>query len=215
MRFRRAARPDYLAAMLFVGGWLTTVALPIWAAAQRPAAAAKQTSKPPMVIDAGYSHVDYNTNTVVFRDVVVSQGDTRVMAERAHASGVGFENSEWTFEGNVQMVLQPRGTLSSDRAVVQFKNGRITQATATGRPARFEQPPSESRRAAYGSAEEILYDAAADSVRLSGSARLSDGRAVEVSGPLLLYDAREERLQAPSSGKGRVHITVKPRAQPE
>jgi len=200
---------------LLLGGWLTIVAPAPQAEPQRDAVAASEAPQPPIVVEAAYSHVDYKTNTVLLRDVVVSQGDTRVTAARAHGMGVGFDSSEWTFEGAVHMVLQPRGTLNADQAVVQFRNGRITQATATGKPARFQQQPSESHRATYGSADEIHYDAANDSVRLSGDAWVSDGRGVEISGPVVLYNILDEHLQATSPVKGRVHITVTPRTRPK
>lgn len=166
----------------------------------------------PIVINAGFSRVDYTTNTVVFRNIVVSQGDTRLTAERARATGVGFANSEWTFEDGVVIDLLLRGTLRCDRAIVTFRDNHITGATATGQPARFEQRSSGSRGAtAHGQADRIVYDAESDSVRLSGDPRFADARGLEVSGPELLYDIRTERLQAVSAGEGRgVHITLTP-----
>src|SRR5215470_15102270 len=53
----------------------------------------------PINLEAACSDVDYRTNTVVFKDVVISQGGTRVQAEHAHATGLNFVNSRWTFEG--------------------------------------------------------------------------------------------------------------------
>jgi lipopolysaccharide transport protein LptA len=196
-------------AVLLLGGWLTAVALAA-SAALHPAAAAPS-SQQSIVIDAAFSHVDYKTNTVEFKNVAVSQGNTGVTAERAHATGVGFANSRWTFEGSVLIVLEPRGTLRSDQAVVQFRNSRVTGATATGKPATFEQRTG-SRRALRAHANQIVYNAEKDSVRLSGDAWLSDGR-VEISGPAIVYDVRDEQLQAASPGeRQRVHITVTPQA---
>jgi lipopolysaccharide transport protein LptA len=192
--------PAYFVAVLLGGGWLTTVDPPASAAALHPAAAAPQAPQPPIVIDAAFSRVDYKTNTVEFKDVDVSQGDARVTAKRAYATGVGFANSQWTFEGTVIIVLQPRGTLRSDQAVVQFRNSRITQATATGKPAQFEQQRMDSRRPVRGRADQIVYNAEKHSVQLSGGARVSDGRA-EISGPVLVYNVRDEQLQAVSQGE--------------
>jgi lipopolysaccharide transport protein LptA len=205
--------PAYFVAVLLGGGWLTTVAPLASAAAPHPTAAAPQAPQPPIVIDAAFSRVDYKTNTVEFKDVDVSQGDTRVTAKRAYATGVGFANSRWTFEGTVIIVLKPQGTLRSDQAVVQFRNSGITQATATGKPAQFEQQRMDSRRPVHGHADQIVYNAEQHSVQLSGGARVSDGR-VEISGPVLVYNVRDEQLQAVSRGES-VHMTVAPSALPK
>ena len=203
--------PAYFVAVLLGGGWLTTVAPRASAAAPHPAAAAPQAPQPPIVIDAAFSRVDYKTNTVEFKDVDVSQGDSRVTAKRAYATGVGFANSRWTFEGTVTIVLKPQGTLRSDQAVVYFSNSGITQATATGKPAQFEQQRMDSSsRPVSGRADQIVYNAQQHSVQLSGGAYVSDGR-VEISGPVLVYNIRDEQLQAVSRGES-VHMTVTPAA---
>jgi lipopolysaccharide export system protein LptA len=203
MPFRRVALPSCLATAVLAGGWL----IPSASDAAGPA------SHQPIVIDAASSHVDYKTDTVVFRNVVVSQDDTRISAERAHAAGVSFTNSRWTFEGDVRITLEPRGTLRADQAVVQFRDNRIAEATAIGKPASFELQRTPSRQAVRGDADRIEYTAKNDSVRLSGGARLSDGRNAEISGPVLVYDIRNEQLQAASSGERRgVHITVTPQS---
>ena len=205
--------PAYFVAVLLGGGWLTTVA-PLASAAPHPAAAAPQAPQPPIVIDAAVSRVDYKTNTVEFKDVDVSQGDTRVTAKRAYATGVGFADSRWTFEGTVIIVLKPQGTLRSDQAVVQFRNSSITQATATGKPAQFEQQRMDSGRPVRGHADQIVYYAKQHSVQLSGGARVSDDR-MEISGPVLVYNVRDEQLQAVSRGDESVHMTVETSALPK
>ncbi|HEY2591252.1 MAG TPA: LptA/OstA family protein [Steroidobacteraceae bacterium] len=171
----------------------------------------RQQNQPPIVINAAFSRVDYNTNSVVFENILVSQGDTRLTAARAHAAGVGFANSEWTFEQRVTIELEPRGTLRCDRAVVTFRENRISGATATGEPAEFEQSGAALGHVSHGRADRIVYDAGDDTVRLLGNARFSDARGLEVSGPVLVYDIRNERLQADSAGERRgVHLTITP-----
>jgi len=199
---------ECVAAVLLSAASTASVAAP--AGPQAPASGrAAAPSQPPIVIDAGFSRVDYTSNTVIFRNIVVSQGDTRLTAARARASGVGFANSQWTFEDDVVIDLAPRGSLRCDQAVVTFRDNRVTGARASGKPAQFEQRSSGSRRPAHGSADQIVYDAKDDSVRLSGGAHFSDSRGFDVSGPTLVYDIRAEQLQAASSGGGRsVHIVV-------
>ena len=62
-------------------------------------------------------------------------------------------------------------------------------------------------------ADEILYDVNDGTVRLTAEAWLSDGQN-EISGPLLVYNIREQQIQAvaaPSAAAGsdqRVHISI-------
>src|SRR6185437_6828443 len=84
-----------------------TASQPVQQPAEQPAS--PQENQPPIVINAAFSRVDYNTNRVIFSNITVSQGDTRLTAARAHAAGVGFANTEWTFEEGVTIVSpQPR-----------------------------------------------------------------------------------------------------------
>jgi lipopolysaccharide transport protein LptA len=163
----------------------------------------------PISVDARSSEVDYKTNTVVFTQVVISQGATRVQAEHAHATGLDFANSRWIFEGNVRIEAQEQGTLRSDVAVVEFRDNHIARATITGKPAAFEQQRADSDKVARGHADEIVYDVDAGTVRLTTDAWLSNGQN-EISGPLLVYNMREQRVEAataPGTGE-HIHITI-------
>ena len=179
------------------------------------AGAALPTRQLPITVDAASSEVDYRTNTVVFTDVVISQGTMRVQADHAHASGLNFANSRWTFEGHVRIDADPRGSLRADQAVVEFRDNRILRATATGKPAQFEQVRADSQQLARGHANQIVYDVTEGTVRLSDDAWLSDG-INEISGPLLVYNIRAQRVQAAtqSGTDQRVHIVIQPQSTP-
>ena len=181
-------------------------------AAAAPAAAGRQL---PITVDAASSEVDYRTNMVVFTQVVISQGAMRVAADHAHASGLKFSNSRWTFDGHVRIDAAPSGSLRSDQAVVEFRDNRLVRATASGKPAEFEQPRSDTQQLAHGHADEIVYDVDEGTVRLSNDAWLSDG-VNEISGPLLVYNIRAQRVQAASQAGSdqRVHITIQPQSGP-
>jgi lipopolysaccharide transport protein LptA len=169
----------------------------------------------PITVDAASSEVDYKTNTVVFSQVVITQGTTRLQADHAHATGLNFANSRWTFDGHVRMDMAPQGNLRADQAVVEFKDNHIARATITGKPAEFEQQRTDSQQMAHGHADEILYDVTEGTVRLSNDAWLTDGQN-EISGPLLVYNIREQRVQAatePGTGQ-RIHITIAPQSVP-
>ncbi len=188
------------------------------APAGKPTSASQQLpgGDQPINLDAASSEVDYKTNTLVFKDVIISQGTMRVQAEHARATGLNFANSKWTFEGNVRINADEHGNLRSDSAVVEFKDNRILRATVIGKPAEFEQKRVASGQTARGHADKIVYDVGEGTVRLSDDAWLSDGQS-EISGPLLVYDIRAQRVQAatePDSGE-RVRITIQPNALPD
>jgi lipopolysaccharide transport protein LptA len=203
-----------LGVLLGAGVCLLTLPEPLAAAAARGKGesrilTSKQMRKLPISLDAASSEVDYKTNTVVFRDVVISQGDMRVQADHARATGLDFVNSRWTFEGNVRINAEQQGSLHSDQAVVEFRDNQISKATIDGSPAEFEQKRADSDLTARGHAREIVYDVIDGSVHLSNDAWLSDGRN-EIGGPVLVYNIREQRVQAAGNPGTRVHIKINP-----
>jgi lipopolysaccharide transport protein LptA len=162
-------------------------------------------------INVTSSKVDYKGDTVVFQDVVITQGETRVQADRAHAVGLdNFDNSRWTFEGNVKITGEQHGSLKSDLAVVEFKNKYIAKATATGNPAEFEQKRTDIDEVARGHAHEIVYDVTDGTVRLSEDAWVWDGHNA-MSAAQLVYDIRAQHVSATSDPKkGPVTFTINP-----
>jgi lipopolysaccharide transport protein LptA len=172
-------------------------------------APSKEARKQPINVTS--SKVDYMGDTVVFQDVVITQGDTRVQADRAHAVGLdNFDNSRWTFEGNVRITGEQHGSLKSDLAVVEFKNKYIAKATATGNPAEFEQKRTDIDEVARGHAREIIYDVTDGTVRLSEDAWVWDGHNA-MTAAQLVYDIRAQHVSATSDPKkGPVTFTINP-----
>jgi lipopolysaccharide transport protein LptA len=194
---------------LRVAPLLALALLPVFvcAAADDPA------RKEKIFLDAKSSDVDYKKNVVHFTDIVVSQGDIKVEAERAEAeaTGLNFKTGVWTFSGNVRVHVEKRGNLHSDQAVIDFKDSQILKATVTGKPAEFEQQRSGSDQVARGHANQIVYEPGAGIVRLSNDAWITDGKN-EIRGPLLTYNIRAQHVEAVSQSDqdGRVHITINP-----
>src|SRR5262245_61169882 len=90
--------------------------LGVAAAAQNPRQAEK------IVVDAVPVTINTKENTAVLRDVVITQGETRIQADEAHVrGGIKFENGEWTISGNVRIKAEG-GNLRSDKAVVAFRD---------------------------------------------------------------------------------------------
>jgi lipopolysaccharide transport protein LptA len=194
--------PAGLLAALVAGGSLSAGP----SVEQRPT-----TPREPIVLNSVFSNIDYGTNTAEFSDIVISQGDSRLTAERATTTGVGFTNSQWTFVGRVVIFSEARGTLRADQAILQFREGELTQVTATGSPAYIEQPAgTDTLHPGRGHADQIAYDVKQGTVRLDGHVQLSDGRN-EISAPVFLYNVRDDGLQAESPGEKRgVHMIILP-----
>src|SRR5204863_2743592 len=147
---------------------------PATAAPPPQAAPATQAAPPapaapdqPINLDAASTEVDYRTNTLVFRDVVISQGSTRVQAEHARATGLNFANSRWTFDGKVRIDGEQHGALRSDQATVEFRDNRIARATITGKRAEFERKRTDHSWRVRQQVVEIVYDVSEGTVRLS------------------------------------------------
>ena len=185
-------------------------------AATHIAAVTKNSVPPPskaarrLPIDIASSKVDYKGDTVDFQNVTITQGETKVQADRAHATGLdNFDNSRWTFEGNVRINGEQHGSLKSDVAVVEFRNKYISKATVTGNPAEFEQKRSDTDEVARGHAREIEYNVSDGTVRLSNDAWIWDGHNA-LSAPELVYNIREQHVQAAAQPGNQVHLTIDP-----
>lgn len=190
---------------LLISGYLLCVAPLAWT--QSPAAPAAE-----IVLDAASSEMDYRTNTLLFQDLLITQGSTRVKAGRARSTGLDFAASSWTLSDGVRLELNG-GVLSSTEATVIFRDNRVLSATIRGENTAFEQKLRNGNRAS-GKAREILFDAATATVILQGDAWLSDGRN-DIRGDKLVYDLAAERVSAGNTASGdRVRITIRPPADP-
>lgn len=188
------------ASLLF--GCALLASAPAWAATTHDAQA-------PINLEAASTDFDYRNNTLLFRRVRISQGTLQVEAEEASATGLEFENSQWSFKGQVRITV-PDGRLASDLATVTFRNNEISHAVVQGGPATFEQR-LEDGRLAQGHAKSIEYDVRASTVRLLGDAWLSDSRN-EIRGNTLIYDIAKQRVAAnpDETDPGGVRITINP-----
>jgi lipopolysaccharide transport protein LptA len=165
----------------------------------------------PINLEAASSDFDYKNNTLLFRNVKVTQGPLTVEAREARATGLNFENSKWNLKGDIRITV-PDGKLAADAATVLFRDNVIMNAVVRGAPATFEQVLEETRQLARGRADTIEYDVQQSTVSLSGQAWLTDGQN-EISGETLVYDIGRQRVAANPgrSEPGGVRITINPK----
>jgi len=178
------------------------------------AAAAPYDKQAPINLEAASSDFDYRNNTLVFRQIRITQGQLTVEAAEANATGLEFSNAQWTLKGDVRITV-PDGKLAANDAVVSFRDNQIAHATVRGKPATFEQRLKENDQLARGRADAIEYDVRNGTVQLSGDAWLSDGQN-EIRGNKLIYDIARQRVAANpgATDPGGVRITINPKEPP-
>ena len=157
-------------------------------------------------------------NATNLGDVKITGCDMEIIAKRAHATSLDFDDSNWTFTGDVRIRAgQQQSKLNSDEAVVQFRNQEIERITIKGNPAEFEQKRPDSDIVTRGRAGHIVYDAGPGTVSLQDDVWLVDG-GKEFKGPRFVYDIRNAEVsntRGASEGDragDRVHITINPKA---
>jgi len=152
-------------------------------------------------------------NFTELKNVTITGCDARIDARLARFTKLDFEDSRWTFEGNVQIRMDsPQGSLSSDQAIVSFRNNQIDKVDIIGKPARFQQKRSDSAATAYGRAGQIVYELRAGTVNLTDNAWVCDGTK-EMRSAKLVYDLNKQTANASSGPNGqRVKLTIDPRA---
>jgi len=166
------------------------------------AAAAQEPEQLPIQVKASSSDFDYQNGVLKFNAITITQGETRITADRAVASGLDFQESSWEFTGNVR-ISTPESAIASETARVRFAGGEIETASVTGNPATFEQRRKEGH--AQGRANHIDYDLKRGAVEFAGEAWLSDGK-TEVTGATLVYSTVNQRVVS----REPVVITIQP-----
>jgi lipopolysaccharide export system protein LptA len=162
----------------------------------------------PIDLDADSSEFDRRNDRLSFTGLSIRQGDLGITADSAEATRLDFEDSVWTFRGNV--VIQSATTRTwSDTAEVRFLAHRLDSARLSGRPARFEQQKADQSGLTQGRAAIMEYELASNLIRLVDDAWVSDGTN-EVSGPRIAYDLRREFIIADGDDSGQVRMKIKP-----
>jgi lipopolysaccharide transport protein LptA len=160
----------------------------------------------PIELRAESQDFDYRAGVLKFDAITITQGQIRITADRAVASGLDFEDSTWNFTGTVRISM-PEAALASETASVRFAGGQVAAATVTGAPATFEQRRKD--QLAQGRANRIDYDLQRGTVELDGEAWLSDGK-TEMTGGKLVYSTANQRVVS----RDPVTITIQPGEPP-
>ena len=165
----------------------------------------------PITMDADRSELDLRQNRSIFYGLRITQGATRIEAERAETSaGTDFTDSRWRFAGDVRIdVGETR--IRGGSADLHFVNHELVSARVAGSPATFTDTDQRSGRRTSGAAESFYYELAAGRVTFEGNARIEDGEN-EVSGSALVYAVEEQRVlfEGDEDSGEKVRITITP-----
>ncbi len=191
-----------------------------WMLAIMPAAAQSELE---IKLEADATEIDRQNDRLIFYDIHVSQGPLSIRAKRAEGAGLEFNDSDWVFVGEVQIV-DVATKIEAARATLRFVGHRLRRATLTGEPVSFaheqggaNNEPSDAadsaRPTTVGRANEIIYDFDKQQLRLSGDAWLSEGTN-KISSGSIVYDMAEQTVSANGNGEkdDRVHIIITPPA---
>jgi lipopolysaccharide export system protein LptA len=104
-----------------------------------------------------------------------------------------FRTGVRTYRGNVSVV---QGTLqiNSDKLVVNYKDGKMQDATAWGNPARFRQRPDGKENDVIGKGKKILLDEIKNTLTLYTKASLKQGSDT-AHGEIIIYDMANDKLR--------------------
>ena len=192
--------------------------LPIWLVAAALASVMPQTRSQvpdlavqktlPITLDGDSSEFDRKNDKLMFKGLRITQGSLRIEADDAEANQLDFENSRWTFSGNV--MIENIGTKAyCDYAEIFFENHRIQNAVMRGQPARFTQIRLEDDLQTQGRANSMEYDLQTGLISMSEDAWLSDG-SNEVFGDRITYDLIREYIIADADESGQVRMKINP-----
>lgn len=178
------------------------------------AATATNCANAEIVLDARSMEAATRTNDAVLHDVVITQCDVRIQGSEARVSGgLNFDSGQLVMSGDVHISAEG-GHITSDKAVVSFRNRLISQATITGSPAQFEQKRDDGN-ISRGRAGTIDYQPASGTVSLSDDAWLTTDGKNQISAKTLVYNIRTQSFQGRQKvnaiepdGTGRIHIVI-------
>lgn len=154
-----------------------------------------------LLLDSESFSFDNQTNLVRIRGPRITQGDLKIEADEAVATGINFdERSEWRFAGHVRITVES-AVIEADSAVFTFDNERLSRGELTGSPATFTDPNADGEFPISGSAGKLSYDYVARTLRLTDNAWLRRDR-TELTGCDLIYDFASEGFRSGSPDCG-------------
>ena len=160
----------------------------------------------PVIIDADRTDYDGKTSMLRFTGLRLTQGGIGIQADVAHASRMDFDDSVWRFSGNVVFDVD-EGHVTCDTADLEFSDFRLLEARISGSPATFEFRRPDSEESTYAEAGTLHYDVERGVIEFSDGATITEG-GNQISSESLVYNIKEQKINAAASGNGEDRVTV-------
>jgi lipopolysaccharide transport protein LptA len=130
----------------------------------------------------------------------ITQGDLRISADEAVATGTEFdEAAEWRLTGGVR-IEAGTAVFEADRAVFTFANERLSRAELEGAPVAFSDVDTAAQTSITGRAQKMSYDYVGRTLRMIDDNAWVQKDQVEIQGCDLIYDFAAERVTSGSAG---------------
>lgn len=183
-----------------------------WMACLSANAQVRQDTNLPILLDAANSSLDLANNKSVHTRLRITQGATRIEADRADTElRSDFSDTLWRFRGNVSIDV---GTASirAQAADLYFKKNRLVSATVSGTPATFRDQDAQTGEITRGQAQSVIYDLDTELVRFENDASIANA-SNEISGKLLIYNVQAQKIEFEGDADERVQIVIQPPPQ--
>lgn len=116
------------------------------------------------------------------------------------------------YKGDVQVQQGTMKVNANEVTLILGAKNAVQKVIAKGGPARYQQQPEGKNGLVIAEAQNIDYDAAADTITLSGNASLKqDGSSF--SGATISYSISRQQVNAKGSGDNRVKLVFPPAAK--
>ncbi len=154
----------------------------------------------PIEMEADTTGADARTGKVSFTNISIRQGPLSILANSAESSTLDFDDSTWTFQGNVKLTA-PGSELEASRMTLRFVRKRIERATLAGSPLRYTGSAESGTQVVARSANVAFARNAIASVSLEGSpielsrAASADSKQMQGKANSMTYDASSDNLE--------------------
>ncbi|HVY66942.1 MAG TPA: LptA/OstA family protein [Gammaproteobacteria bacterium] len=168
-----------------------------------------------LVLDSESLSMDRQTNLIELKGPRITQGDIRIEADKALATGTDFEQrSEWQFQGHVRITMD-MAVLEADSAVFTFDRKQLAHAELEGAPASFTDRDPSRKTPIRGGARKLAYDRVARTLRMSENAWINKDQ-YEIQGCDLIYDFNDQGVKSGATDCGELfRIRVLPKNEPQ
>jgi len=113
------------------------------------------------------------------------------------------------YQGDVQ-ITQGSFKLTGNKVKISHPDNQLENIFATGKPATFKQFNAQENAWINGQADEIFYNAAKKTVKLTGNAAVQQENKHQIKGNSLIYDMTLQTLQGSGSEKQRIEVILQP-----